>query len=281
MKFMTRTSVSLALLLTVILIVLLSNSYGFRKQREYCSLLSHCQIDVPAETCPVSYREPVDGIEYGNQRCTEAKSLLKRGVTLDNDQGRKLYGFLGQKYRVDYYVTGKLNVKQAQFEYILNDIPLAAEVVNCFQETKYSVQYLDGEEKRCWAGTNGRNLRGEANLIAGGIKQKDLVYFGVGMAKILLWEIKGQILFYFSYTPVENNLIQYDMHVVVSPGGAVINAIMNMDLFKRVVRNKIKEVFEHITDSAAELNNTSYNKIVTMHPWSESDKEKIKILKSL
>ena len=281
MKFINRTSASLSTILTVILIVLLSNSYGFRRQREYCSLLSHCQIDVPAGTCPVSSRKPVDGIEYRNQRCTEAKSLVKRGVTIDNDQGRKLYGFLGQKYRVDYYVTDKLNVKHTQFEYILNDIPLAAEVVNCFQETKYSVQYMDGEEKRYWAGTNGRNLRGEANLIAGGIKQKDLVYFGVGIAKILLWELKGQVLFYFSYTPVENNLIKYDMHVVVFPGGAVVNAIMNMDLFKRVVRNKIKEVFEHITNSAAELNNTSYNKIVTMHPWSESDKEKIEILKSL
>jgi hypothetical protein len=281
MKFMNRNSVSLFFLLTVILIVLLSNSYGFRRQREYCSLLSHCQIEVPAETCPVSYRKPVDGIEYKNQRCTEAKLLVKRGVIIDNYQGRKLYGFLGQKYRVDYYVTDKLNVKQAQFEYILNDIPLAAKVVNCFQETKYSVQYLDGEEKRYWAGTNGSNLSGEANLIAGGIKQKDLVYFGFGIAKILLWELKGQILFYFSYTPVENNLIKYDLHVVVSPGGAVVNAIMNMDLFKRVVRNKIKEVFEDITNSAAELNNTSYNKIIKMHPWSESDKEKIEILKSL
>ena len=278
---MNRYSVSLSFLLTVILIVLLSNSYGFRRQREYCSLLSHCHIEVPAETCPVSYRKPVDGIEYKNQRCSEAKLLVKRGVSIDNYQGRELYGYLGQKYRVDYYVTDKLNVKQAQFEYILDDIPLAAKVVNCFQETKYSVQYLDGEEKRYWAGTNGSNLNGEANLIAGSIREKDLVYFGFGIAKILLWELEGKILFYFSYAPVENNLIKYDFHVVVSPGGAVVNAIMNMDLFKWVVRNKIKEVFDDITDSAAELNNTSYNKIIKMHPWSESDKEKIRILKSL
>ena len=56
---------------------------------------------------------------------------------------------------------------------------------------------------------------------------------------------------------------------------------MNLGLFKRVVKNKILEVFEDISDSAAELNKFDYNKLLKKYKWTEGEKKKLKVLLSL
>ena len=45
---------------------------------------------------------------------------------------------------------------------------------------------------------------------------------------------------------------------------------MNMGLFKKVVKNKILEVFEDITDSASDLNKIGYKKLMKNQKWTLS-----------
>ncbi|MFC1586486.1 hypothetical protein ACFL5V_13140, partial [Fibrobacterota bacterium] len=150
-----------------------------------------------------------------------------------------------------------------------------------FQKTKYSAEYLDGERKKYWRGNNGRNLSGEAMLIAGSIGEKKLVYFGFGIVKILKWKLKGQVLFDYKYKVEDGKSIAYDLKVVVFPGGAVVNAIMNMGLFKKVVKNKIIEVFTDITESADELNKLNYDHLLKKADWTEEEKSKLLVLLAL
>ncbi|MBF0430079.1 MAG: hypothetical protein HQK83_02280 [Fibrobacteria bacterium] len=264
-----------------LIFLFIANTSAFRRQKEYCSLLAKCGIEIQIKECPDSMRVGIKGIEYTDSRCAEARSLEEVGVLSTDYQGQKLYGFLGQKYRVDYKVESTLPIKTSRFEYLLQDIPLAAKVVNAFQKTKYTVSYLDGERRRYWRGDNGDNLSGEANLIAGNIKEKHLVYFGFGIVKILKWKLKGQVLFDFKYKEENNQIIPYDLKVVVFPGGAIVNAIMNMGLFKRVVKNKILEVFKDITDSADDLSKMPFDKLLLKYKWTEEDVQKLKVLLSL
>ncbi len=264
-----------------LLIFLVSLSFGFRLQNEYCSLLAKCDLGPPEKECPDSLKTGIPDIVYDDERCKEARVLVKNGVSIKNYQGQKLFGFLGQKYRVEYKVKDALPIPVAQFEYLLNDIPLAAKVVNIFQKTKYSAEYLDGDQRKYWRGSNGSNLTGEAYLIAGGVDIKHLSYFGFGVVSILTWKLKGDVLFDYKYEVTEGGPIKYDLKVLVFPGGAVINAIMNMGLFKKVVRNKILEVFEHIVHSAEELNKTNLEDILSKHKWTDLEKEKLKALMEL
>ena len=264
-----------------ILLVSASRSGGFPREMEYCSLLEKCGINILIEDCYDSLRTGIKGVDYDSLRCSEARRLHGLGVPTDSYQGQKLFGFLGQKYRVDYEVVSRLPIKPSRFDYLLEDIPLAAKIVNAFQGSKYSVEYLDGDRRRYWRGDNGKNLYGEANLIAGGIQERHLVYFGFGIVKILKWKLKGQVLFEYAYNTPESESIDYDLKVVVFPGGAFINAIMNMGLFKKVVTNKILEVFQDITQSANELTKIPFGELMKKYDWTEEDKKKLQFLLTL
>ena len=101
---------------------------------------------------------------------------------------------------------------------MLNDIPLAAKVVNASRKTKYVAKYLDGEQKKYWRGNNGKNLTVEANLIAGTISEKKLTYFGIGRVRFLKWKLKGPAFLSFSYWPGDGKSIEYDMKIIAAPG---------------------------------------------------------------
>ncbi len=258
------------------------SAHGFRHQHEYCSLLARCGIELKYKDCHDSLKTGIKGVAYNAVRCNEARQLEKAGIKTDDYLGRKLYGFLGQRYRVDYPIHDNLPIKTSWLEYLVSDIPLAAKMVNAFQDTKYSVEYLDGDRKRYWRGSNGRNLSGEANLIAGSLDSNHLIYFGFGIVKVLKWKLKGDVLFEFKYKDgTSEGQIPYDLKIIVFPGGAIVNAIMNMGLFKKVVRNKILEVFKHITDSGQELAKLSFEEILKKADWTEAEKVKLKELMAL
>jgi hypothetical protein len=264
-----------------ILSVFVLYSNAFRRQREYCSLLNKCNLKPPVKDCPDSLSNGVEDIVYDETRCFEARQLVEKGISPTYYQGQKLFGFLGQKFRVAYNISDSLPVKQKQFEFLLDDIPLAAKVVNAFQETEYTAMYLDGDQKKYWRGNNGSNLNGEAALIAGSIQERHLIYFGFGIVKILKWKLKGQVLFDYNYVVNASGKINYELKVLVFPGGAIVNAIMNLSLFKKIVKKKIIEVFSDIINSANALNKLSFDELLKKYKWTEDDKSKLKILLSL
>lgn len=254
---------------------------GFTRQKEYCSLFTQCKINTKTLPCPDSLTKGIEDVIYDNERCEEARTLVKKKIDATDYLGQKMYGFLGQQYRVEYIIQDSLPISIPRFEYLINDIPLAAKVVNAFQKTKYKAEYLDGDQKKYWRGDNGSNLTGEANLVSGSTEENELIYFGFGIVSILKWKLKGQVLFQFKYKEVKGKAIPYELKVLVFPGGAVVNAIMNMGMFKSVVRSKILEVFEHITDSAKQMKNMKQSDVLKKYKWTEEEKKKLQVLLKL
>ena len=262
----------------ICIMLVFSWSQGFRRQKEYCSLLSKCGLPFLKKDCPDSLCTGIEGVEYDSTRCGDTRKMVESGISVSEFLGQKLYGFLGQKYRVVYEVSDSLPVKPGRFEYLLDDIPLAAKVVNAFRKTDYHVVYLDGEQKRYWRGRKGKNLSGEATLIAGSIAEKKLTYFGFGDVKILKWKLRGQIYFDYVYAVHKDKMIAYNLKVVAFPANAVVNFIMNIGMFKKIATNKIIEVFTDITKAGNELDKLSYEDFLKIYEWTEEDKKKLREL---
>lgn len=244
-------------------------------QKDFCNLVRGCGLPEPAGYCPASIEKP--GFTFDSTRCLEARLLNARGVTPTHPVvGFKLYRFLGMEYRVIYTVEEDLPISEARLAYLLADLPLAARLVSHFRKEPYTAEYLDAE-KLAFKGTKGKRLRGEARLISGTTQEKRLFYFGYGVAEVAFWKLKGPALMDFSYAPVasKDKVLRYKMKLLVFPGSGVINSIMNLGLFRKVVLGKIKEVLVDITESARKLATGGGAELLKSNAWTPDEKRKI------
>lgn len=244
-------------------------------QKDFCNLIRHCGLPEPSGYCPPPPQLEKPEFVFDSARCLEARLLNGRGVTPTHPiVGFKLYRFLGMEYRIIYNVEDALPISEARLAYLLADLPLAARLVSHFRKEAYTAEYLDAERK-AFKGTKGKRLRGEARLISGDTGEKRLFYFGYGMAEVAFWKLKGPALMDFTYGATGPGALKYKMKLLVFPGNGVINSIMNMGMFRKVVLGKIKEVLVDITESAKQLAAGGGSELLRSKDWSADEKRKI------
>jgi hypothetical protein len=246
-------------------------------QKEYCNLIWNCGLPVPDGFCPDRSLVEKPKFTYDSARCLEARTLNSRGLGPGHPTlGFRLYRFLGMEYRVIYNIEEDLNISKARLAFLLADLPLAARLVSHFQKEPYTVTYLD-EERNHFEGTKGKRLKGDATLVSGSAEEMRLFYFGYGTATVAWWSLKGPALMDFTYTPSKTkpNHLHYHLELLVFPFNGVINSIMNLGLFRKVVYTKIKEVLDDITETAQKLAVAGGGEILKSKDWSQTDKQKI------
>jgi hypothetical protein len=92
------------------------------------------------------------------------------------------------------------------------------------------------------------------------------------------WTLKGPALMDFSYYPDPSHprILKYRMNLLVFPGNGVINGIMNLGLFRKVVLSKVKEVLTDITETAKKLAQPgAAESIQSAAEWTPEEKKKI------
>jgi hypothetical protein len=233
---------------------------------------------MPANYCPDPKLVPKPGFKYDSTRCSEARLLVSRGIAPSHPlYGYNLYRFLGMEYRTIYIIQEELPISQERLAYLLADLPLAAHLLSRFQNEPYTAEYTDAGHTR-FKGTKGKRLRGDATLISGSTQEKHLFYFGYGVATVAWWTLKGPALMDFSYypDPARPHVMKYRMKLLVFPGNGVINGIMNLGLFRKVVLSKVKEVLSDITSTAKKLAEPgAAEKIQSAQDWTAEEKRKI------
>src|SRR5690606_34018904 len=255
--------------------------------RDYCKLLYACGLKVPSGTCPAP-RDLGTPAPFGptSERCLEARELEARGLrTTHPEYGFRLYRFLGFEYRVDYAISDTLPISRARFEYLLNDIPLAARLVAHYQDTPYEARYTNPQRTH-FKGSKGPRLRGEARLISGSFPEGRLIYLGSGVAEVAFWTLVGPALMDFKYRAVpvggkRQEAIVYDLKVVVFPGNGVLNSIMNMGIFRNVVTDKVQDVLKDITETARLLEQDQGRQVLNDPQWSAAERKKVEMLLKL
>jgi len=240
---------------------------------ELCGLLQRCGLRVDQGFCPPAISGGVKGVTYDEARCAEARDLRSRGVMPTDPVGSRLYRLLGRRYRASYTIGDRVRLGEAQLTFLMNDLPLAARLLTHFQKRPYEVRYLDGSRTRFW-GRKGDALTGEAQLVAGGLPERRLVYFGRGVSKVAFWRLGGNGFIQFEFQPDPKG-VAYRLKLIASPDTGIINAIMNTGLFKRVVHGHMREVLEDITEAADKLANGGEAAIQRSPEWSAEEKAKI------
>lgn len=246
-------------------------------QIDFCHIVRGCGIPEPPGYCPAQSELPKAAFTWDSTRCQEARLLNSRGVTPTHPiVGFKLYRFLGMEYRVLYTVEDNIPISEARLAYLLGDLPLAARLVSHYRKDPYTADYIDADRK-AFKGSKGKRLRGEARLVSGDTKEKRLFYFGIGVAEVALWKLRGPALMDFTYgrDPNPAKGVNYKMKLLVFPGNGVINSIMNLGLFRKVVLGKIKEVLVDITESAKLLAAGGGKDLLQRKDWTAEEKRKI------
>lgn len=240
---------------------------------ELCSLLARCGLTVDPGFCTAAMSAGVNGVSYDEARCAEARDLRARGVAPTDAVGSRLYRLLGRRYRASYTVDDRVALGEARLTYLMNDLPLAARILTHFQKRRYEVRYLDGTRTHFW-GRKGDALTGEAQLVAGSVPERKLVYFGRGVSKVAFWRLGGNGFMQFEFQPAPGG-IKYRLKLIASPDSGLINAIMNTGLFKRVVYGHMREVLDDITEAANKLARDGGAAIQGSPDWSAEEKAKV------
>jgi hypothetical protein len=240
---------------------------------ELCGLLARCGLAVDQAFCPPALSAGVKGVTYDEARCAEARDLRSRGVAPTDPVGSRLFRLLGRRYRATFTVDDRVGLGEARLTFLMNELPLAARLLTHFQKRRYEARYLDESHTRFW-GRKGDALTGEAQLVAGSVPERRLVYFGRGTSKVAFWRLGGNGFLQFDFQPATGGT-SYHLKLIASPDSGFINTIMNTGLFKKVVHGHMREVIQDINQAAEKLSRDGGAAIQGSPDWSEEEKAKI------
>lgn len=247
-----------------------------------CALLKACGLEVAGSSCTALQSRPISGVTYDAQRCVEPKDLLAHGVSPDVGIGPHLFSFLGGRYRVVYDITGEAPISEAKFDYLAQDLPLAAKLASRFSKTKYTMRYLDATTKRFHA-ARGDKLVGQAETLFLDSTGKRRVYFGSGTSKFGPWRLRGSAYVDIRIRPGSKGPggVAYDVRIRTAPVNAMVNAIMRLGLFKGHVIGQIEETMKDLVGAAGGLSTQGVDAVLRDPAFSAEERLKIQTLAAL
>jgi len=240
-----------------------------------CSGVKQClNYDFPQ--CSAEEKKPNPDIKYNPEFCAPYIELKNRGLKTNNPRAYDLYRYMGRQYRVVYKLNGKLPVSKEMMIYLFDNMDFTAQLVNAYRKTKYTIKY-DSPDRKAFSGDNGDNLFGSfvwlLNDSAGRDPGMHNVFFGRGKTKILAWKLHGTATAILDLKAIGKDSVSYEFRSIVSPSGAVLNSIMNLGVFNKVVSGKIKEIVDNIEGAAREFANGNRSPI-SSYPVFKSGKWK-------
>jgi hypothetical protein len=244
-----------------------------------CALVKACALDVVISNCTADQSRPVRGVEYDALRCAEPRDLLAHGVAPSSGVGAFAYAFLGRRYRVVYDIEGEAPISEARFDYLAENLPLAAHLASDFSKTKYTVQYLDPLSRRFHA-SRADKLTGDAELLFLDVPEKRRVYYGWGSSKVGPWRLRGSAYVEVRVRPTQKG-IAYEVRIRTAPVNAMVNVIMRLGLFKDHVIGEIQGTMKDLIGAAAALSPEGLEMVLANPGFTPEERVKVRALVAL
>lgn len=236
---------------TLILLMVVSVSAEINRHAVCAGAKKCLQVSLPG--CSEKDLKPLEDLTYGPEVCAPFQELVARGVNPRSATALQIFSSLGDKYRVEYEVTGELPVNADMMRFLFDHMPFTSRLINAYQDTKYSLAFSHGD-KWHFHGGNGRNLKGKFHWMRedslGQKVGRRNTFWGSGAAKVLVWQLHGVALVFLDYDPVDHNKVRYRLRSIVFPSNAFLNSVMQMDLFRDVVMEKMQQIVGHVEASA-------------------------------
>jgi hypothetical protein len=247
-----------------------------------CALLKACGLTTEGLACTPEQSRPLGGVTYDAKRCSEPRELLAKGVTPQTGIGASVFAFLGARYRVSYDITGEAPISEAKFDYLAQDLPLAAKLASRFSRTKYTIRYLDAQGPRFFAARSDK-LTGEAELLFHDSALKQRVFFGSGVSKFGPWKLRGSAYVDIRVRPATSKEggVAYEVRIRTAPVNAMVNAIMRLGLFKGLVVGQIEDTMKDLVGAAAALSTQGVEGVLADPAFSPDERAKVQALAAL
>lgn len=218
--------------------------------RSLCSGVKKC-LGIDYYPCKVEDQKPWPKVKYNDEYCAPFHEITKRGFKADPSVplSAEIFARLGRQYRVIYENRGTLPLGENVMSYLFDNMPFTAEMINAYLESNYELKYIH-QNRRFFTGSNGRTLSGDFYWALQDSAGQKLgmrnLFFGYGRAKILRWSLRGTAIAYLDMDGVSNRELKYKLTAIVFPSNSVLNSLMQMNLFKSVVNEKIDDIVKDI-----------------------------------
>lgn len=219
-----------------------------------CSGVKQC-LNFDSPQCSAEEKKPNPDIKYDAAFCAPYIELRQRGLKPNDSRALDLFRYMGRQYRVTYKLEGKLPVSKEMMLYLFDNMDFTAQLVNAYQKTKYTIKY-DSPDRKYFSGDNGDmfgNFVWLLNDSAGVNPGMHSVFFGRGRTQILGKKLSGTATAILDLREINKDSVSYEFRALVSPSGAILNAIMNTGIFNSVVKGKIQEIIDNIEKAAKEF----------------------------
>ena len=218
--------------------------------RSLCSGVQKC-LGTRFDFCTEADFKPWPKVKYDAEYCAPYHEIVKRGFPADLRQpmATEIYARLGRQYRAIYVNQGTLPLGADIISYLFDNMPFTAQLINAYLKSNYTLGYTS-RNHRFFNGSNGRSLSGEFYWAlqdsAGHKLGMRNLFFGYGHAKVLRWSLHGSAIAFLDMDEVSRKELKYKLTAIVFPSNSVLNSIMQMNVFKKVVNEKIDNIVDDI-----------------------------------
>lgn len=255
-----------------------------------CALLKACGLEAArAASCTVEESRPISGVAYDAQRCAEPRDLTAHGVDPLAASDFAVFTFLGGRYRIAYDVQGEAPISIARFDFLANDLPLAAKLATRFSKTAYLIRYVDGDQtsSRRFHASRADKLTGEARRLFADFSTPIVgdrrIYFGSGSSKFGPWKLRGSAYVEIRVKPHPGRpgVIAYEVRIRTAPVNAMVNAIMKLGIFKGMVTGQIEETMKDLVGAAGRLSKQGVDAVLKDPAFSPEERLQMQTLAAL
>lgn len=221
-------------------------------QRAYCRLIKECQVPDKTAACTEALSAP-NGVDHDQLYCGWVHGFTRRGIYPSSLESREMWQFMGSKYHVMYVVADTVPMAAPALDLLMRNIPLAAKLINSYRGTAYTAEYPNIQDSLFFHGTNGKSLQGQARQLWIREDHRERVFWGQGRVQVLSWKLVGNVIIEFrSWPPAGSsaNRTCYSIRFTMFPANSVINAVMNMGMFRSVAIGKIQEILADILQAS-------------------------------
>ncbi len=176
------------------------------------------------------------------------KELLARNFEFSGFLGQRVSKELRIEGRVEYILSGEIPLGFLPLNFLFDNLPTTAKMVNAYQETDYQVTYLDSDKKRFLARIKG--LSGRMNLLTPMEQISKRVYYGDGEGNFLWWHLYGTVLAMVDITAVSEQTCGYELRIYLFNESAFVNGLLSLGVVRWAIKGRIRGILEHIVSSA-------------------------------
>ncbi len=217
-----------------------------------CPAVQKC-LNITLEQCSAEDLKPNRKIKYNEEFCAPFIEISKRGLDPKSKVGAEVYAKLGSEYRVTYESKGTLPATPNMLAFLFDYMPFTAKLINAYQDEEYEIHYTSKDHKT-FSGTNGRSLSGDfVWALQDSLGKKTLmrnVFLGYGRCHVLRWDLTGTAVAILDMDVNTKGEMNYKLRAIVFPANSILNSIMQMDLFKKVVSSKIDHIVKDVVGSS-------------------------------